>query len=260
MVVTLMANIGVPCRGLVDLSDRVLAPDAGADDKFGDERLDLTPLAHDRNFLLVPRRFGEHAEIQHSSGPGIEVDDHIGVVQNIGPLAFIHFIQMIQILASRCEDACGSCIGDEVHQVEEMATFFDQSAAGVGVEAVPVVYLGEEREAVLANGDHANGPDCSGLYFFDQLCDGRHVAILEPDPDQGVGMGCVHYSLAVGDRGAQRLLDENGQSSLDGSEEDFEVSHVGGCDHQSVAAPMRDEIAMIAERSGSIADEGVCGL
>jgi hypothetical protein len=72
---------------------------------------------------------------------------------------------------------------DQAHQVEEMAAFLDQRAAGVAVEAVPVADFLEEGEAVLADREH---PDAAGrlLGQFAETRDGRHVAVFHRHPDR----------------------------------------------------------------------------
>ena len=55
-----------------------------------------------------------------------------------------------------------------VHEVEEVAALLDQGAAGVAVEAVPVADLGQEREPVLADGDHVHPADHAGRHLVDQ--------------------------------------------------------------------------------------------
>ena len=62
---------------------------------------------------------------------------------------------------------------------------------------------------MLTDRDHLRGADRTGLDLVDQAGDGRHVAVLEPDPrDRVAAFSEVEDLVAVGDRRAQWLLDE----------------------------------------------------
>ncbi len=178
-------------------------------------RLDLALRPDSGNLLLIARAFGKHAEFQHGPRAGGEVDDHIGIVPDVGALTVIDLVQMVHRLASRGHDADGIGLEDEAHEIEEMAAFLDQRSAGVAVEAVPVADLFEERKAVLADGQH---PDAAGrgLRLFRQPRDGRHVAIFHCHPDRrGIGGAQCRQTRRVGRIGKERLFAQNGHGRID---------------------------------------------
>lgn len=50
----------------------------------GDLTFDLAHRPDGADFLLKARAFGEYAQFQHGACAGGEIDDHIGVVPNVG--------------------------------------------------------------------------------------------------------------------------------------------------------------------------------
>ena len=60
---------------------------------------------HGGYLLLVPARFGEHAQIEHGSCSVFVLDDHERVVENVGYFVALEFVEMIHILRTTCHDA-----------------------------------------------------------------------------------------------------------------------------------------------------------
>jgi hypothetical protein len=103
------------------------------------------------------------------------------MVPDIGHLAAIALIKMVHPLPARGHHPHRIILQDVAHQVEEMAAFFNQSAAGIAVEAVPVADLFQEGKAMLADRQHLYATGDS-LRLFDQGGDGGHIAILHRHP------------------------------------------------------------------------------
>lgn len=75
-------------------------------------------------------------------------------------LAIVAFVQVVQGLCSRGHDSNRGGVGNECHEIKEMAALLNQSAARVLVKSVPVVHLHKEGEPVLPNGHHPHTPKC----------------------------------------------------------------------------------------------------
>ena len=96
-------------------------------------------------------------------------------------------VEVVDVLGARRHHPRRALADDEVHEVEEVARLLDERPAGVGVEAVPVADLGEEREAVLAHRHHPRSADGAVVHEADELGGGRHVAVLQADPGDRAG-------------------------------------------------------------------------
>jgi hypothetical protein len=97
----------------------------------------------------------------------------------------------------------------------------------------------------------------------DQLGGRRHVAVLETDPRQdvvGTLRGQLDDPLAVGDRRAQRLLDEHVQVGGQRVAEDVDVGVVRRHDHDGVTPFARQQPLVTVERDGVAARGGDTGV
>ena len=110
------------------------------------------------DLFLVTRAFGKHAQLQHCALAGGEVNNHIGVVQNIGHALRVAFILVVVLCRSRCINAHGLALREVAHQVKEVAALFNQCAARVAVKAVPVADFDQKGKAVLANAQQRHRP------------------------------------------------------------------------------------------------------
>ena len=120
----------------------------------GNSSVELACLTNDRELFLILGRFGKHAQVQHGPDTVGIVDDHIGIVENVAVFAVVDLVEVVDVLAARCEYLNGTLSSDQVHEVEVVAGLLHERAAAELVEAVPVVHLDQEREAVFANSDH----------------------------------------------------------------------------------------------------------
>ena len=126
-----------------------------------EEGLDLAGVADDGDLLLVLRALGEHAEVEAGPGAPGEVDDDEGVVEDVGGLAVVALVEVVDVLVAGGQHPHRLVVEDVAHEVEEVATLLDQGAAGVAGEAVPVPDLLQEREPVLPDRPPSGpGPRC----------------------------------------------------------------------------------------------------
>ena len=70
-----------------------------------------------------------------------ELEDDVGVVEDVGHLAVVDLVQVVHVLAARAVDLERARADRQVHQVEEVAALLDEGAAGVAAEPVPVADL-----------------------------------------------------------------------------------------------------------------------
>ena len=129
-----------------------------------------------------------------------------------------------------------------------MAALFDEGTTGVLVEAVPVADLGQKREAVFADRQHLHGADVARVGALDHPRDGRHVAVLQPDPEHGVEALHPLFDLQrVFQRGTQGLFDQMRQVGLQRVAEHVDVGVVRGGDDQRVDHTRGEHIAVVGE-------------
>ena len=71
----------------------------------GHERLGLAAVAGRRDLDLVRRVLGEHAEVEQGARAAVEVDDDVGVVEDVRPLAAVALVEVVHVLRARGVDA-----------------------------------------------------------------------------------------------------------------------------------------------------------
>jgi hypothetical protein len=117
--------------------------------------------ADHRQLLLVLARLGEHAQVEQGPGAALVVHDHEGVVQDVGHLAVVGLVEVVHVLAARCQHPHRPVVaGDVVHEVEEVAALLHQRAAGVAVEPVPVAHLARNGKRCSRMATMVGGPRC----------------------------------------------------------------------------------------------------
>ena len=104
VVQALVGDAGVVDPVRVDAADPVLAATADADRALGDQRLDLAGCADDGHLLLVVRRLGEHAQVEHRPGAARVVDDDEGVVEHVGGPAVDDLVEVVDVLRAGRHD------------------------------------------------------------------------------------------------------------------------------------------------------------
>ena len=116
---------------------------------------------------------------------------------------------------------------------------------------------------MLAHRDHQRAPDGAGLDEAHELGGRRHVAVLEADPRDDAGRARRASSSmsrsAVGDRRAQRLLDERVQVGGEDVGDDVDVGVVRGDDDHGVAQAAGEQVAVVVERGDAVTGRGVAG-
>ena len=180
--------------------------------RAGDEGLDFSRGPRHRDLLLPVGAFREHAEIEHGALARSEIDGDEGVVDDVGRAARVALVLMIDVRRARGVDARRLVPREQPHEIEEVAAFLDQRAAGARGETVPVPDLVQERETVLADGDHLRRADGALRDLAPQFDDGRHVAVFHRHPDRRLIVPERRaQSRDIRLRSADRLLHENGQ-------------------------------------------------
>mmetsp|Transcript_7815 Transcript_7815/g.18266 ORF Transcript_7815/g.18266 Transcript_7815/m.18266 type:complete len:200 (-) Transcript_7815:635-1234(-) len=80
------------------------------------ERLELAVRAYQTHLLLVLGCLREHAQLEHRASARFELDDHVGVIQNIRcGCAAVRLRQVVDVLPSRREDAPRLRFEDPAH-------------------------------------------------------------------------------------------------------------------------------------------------
>ena len=159
-----------------------------------------------RDSLLPIRAFGKHAQIKHRAHPVREIDDDKGVVQNIRIRAAV---TGVHIGSARGIDTSCLAVGQQSHQIEKMAAFFNHGATGIFGRAVPVTDLLQEGKTVFPNGDHSGFAGRAVAYLIQQPLHWRHVAVLHGNPYRCAAVFCQSDDFpAVGNGGAKRLFDQ----------------------------------------------------
>mmetsp|Transcript_23924 Transcript_23924/g.61635 ORF Transcript_23924/g.61635 Transcript_23924/m.61635 type:complete len:230 (+) Transcript_23924:816-1505(+) len=139
--------------------------------------------------------------------------------------------------------------GEVAHEVEEVAGLLDERAACIRVEPVPVAHLAQEREAVLAQAEHAQPPNRALAQLVGDSEERRHVPVLHPHPKQPalVSRLClvqlVHLEAVV-ERRAQRLLAQDVLASRDRVTQHIDVRVVGRGDDDDVDVGAREEVGV----------------
>ena len=100
VVVALVAGLGVLGLHLVDVADLVPTADSGPDHRVGHQRLHLAQVADHADLPLVAGRIGEHAQVEHRPGARVEVDDHVGVIEDVGGMPVVAFIEVVDVLTA----------------------------------------------------------------------------------------------------------------------------------------------------------------
>ena len=151
----------------------------------GHKALKLGERPDHRDFFLVTRTFCKHAQLQHRALTGCEINNHIGVVQNVRHAFGVAFVLVVVLRRSRCVNPHRLALREVAHQVKEVAALFNQCAARVAVKAVPVADFDQKGKAVLANAQKRHRPGVGlRVNFFGQARHGRHVAVLHGHPDR----------------------------------------------------------------------------
>jgi hypothetical protein len=63
---------------------------------------------------------GEHAEVERRPGATGVVEDHEGVVEDVGLLAAVALVEVVDVLAARGHHLHRALADEQVHQVEEV--------------------------------------------------------------------------------------------------------------------------------------------
>ena len=185
-------------------------PGAHPHDISGHGRLQLGGVPGDAQLLFEATTLGEHAEVQHGTHAVGELNDHEGVVEDVGHLSVVALLEVVDVLGSTRQDPHRSGAGDQVHEVEEVTALLHQGASGVAVEAVPVTDLGQEGEPVLADRDHPGGAADPAAHLFDHHRGSRHVAVLQAHPGERIALlGQVAHPQGVLHGRAEGLLDQH---------------------------------------------------
>lgn len=181
-----MADSGIDDVLGVDLSPTI-GPSPDTHDSLGDEGFDLPLGTDDGDLLFVPTRLSEHAEVEHRPRTAFVLDDHIGVVDDVGYLAVVPLVEVVDVLGATGHDPHRRATDEEVHQVEEVTAFLDEGSARVAVESVPISDLLQEREAMFADGDHVEFTHRSVSDLGDDALSRRHVPVFEAHPHHATG-------------------------------------------------------------------------
>ena len=219
----------------------VLAP-AMAQHQRGNQRFELAFITNDDDLLVVSGVFGEHAQVEHGARATRVFDNDVGAVENVGHglavRAGVALIQMVHALVTRRKNTHGLFLQDKFHQVEIVAAFFHQGAAGVGREAVPVIHLGVEGLAVFADRHLVQCAHRPLVRETDHFGHRWHVAVFLGDPDDGfAGFGFLNQLGAIGHRGAKRFFDQQVRAGGQCMAHDLDVGEIGsGDDHRITQA------------------------
>ena len=92
---------------LFGLTDPVFAATADMDDVFRNQRFDLALGPHHTEYLLIVGGFGEHAQVEHAAAAVVEIDDHEGVVEDVGYPAVVDLVEVVDVLGTGSEDPLG---------------------------------------------------------------------------------------------------------------------------------------------------------
>ena len=150
----------------------------------GHKAFDLAQRPHPCNLFLVAGPFGKHAQLQHGALTRGEIHNHVGVVQNVGGALGVGFIPVVVVYPGRGVHTHRLALGQVAHQVKKVAALFNQRAAGVPVEAVPVAHFDQEGKAVLTDGEHLERPGMVlAMHFLRQQRNGWHVAVFHGHPN-----------------------------------------------------------------------------
>ena len=90
-------------------------------------------------------------------------------------------------------------VQDQPHEIEKVAAFFDKSAARIRIETIPGADLGQERLAVLLQGQHLDTAS-HRVCALNERGNRRHVAIFHRDPDGRFTMPLKSKDLGLANR------------------------------------------------------------
>ena len=206
----------------------------------------ILPLGADGDdFLLIFGRLGEHAQFQHRPPRTRKIQHHIGVVEDVRRPAVIDLVTVIVVHAAGGKQADRIRLHDQAHQIEKMTAFFDQRAAGIFRETIPVSDLRQKRIAMLAHGQHHGRGGCPlPVDLVDHFRDRRHVAIFHADPDRHAGPCRQRLQRPrLCNRDAHRLLDQDRHRSLRNDHRDLRrMTMVRAGDQDGVEAGRCEDI------------------
>mmetsp|Transcript_22828 Transcript_22828/g.60137 ORF Transcript_22828/g.60137 Transcript_22828/m.60137 type:complete len:247 (-) Transcript_22828:290-1030(-) len=186
------------------------------------------------------------------------------MIDDVRRLRAVHFILVILRLASRREDGHGLATDDAAHEIKEVAPFLNKGTSRVFVEAVPVLHLDEEREAVLTDRHGEEISMSATVHLLDEPGDRWHPSVLHShheDPwrwsaDElrpGISLHQQPLDLhTIVDCGAEWLLAENVFPRRDGHAQNFNVMVVGCTHDERIHQVTRNNILESVEnRAGS---------
>ena len=214
-----------------------------------DESLGLAGVADERDFLFVLGGFGEHAQVQRRARAVREVDDHQGIVKNVGHSTVVPFIQVVHVLCARGVHAGRLALQQQPHQVEEVTALLHERSTRVRAETVPVAHLDEKRKPVFANAEHAQPPEHTVACVCEQAHRRRHVPVLETDPHHAARHGRhsrrpfeLDDLATLRGRDAQRLFDQEMRSVAKQRLEHAPVCVIRACDYRNIEAAGGHEV------------------
>ena len=176
------------------------------------------------------------------------------MVEDVAALAVVVLVEVVHVLPAGGEHRHRTVADDQIHEIEEVAAFLDEGAAGVVAEPVPGPDLGQERKPMLADGDHVGLADRTALYLVEQGRNRRHVAILEADPGDGIAAGSRLDDVeTLSGRDAHRLLGQHVQIGGQQIEEHGVVGVIRRRDDDRVAEPGLDQCSVIGEHLDAVA-------
>ena len=101
---------------------------------------------------------------------------------------------------------------------------------------------------MLADRNHPDVADRTGANLTHKPRHRRHVAILQPDPDDLVDASRrLDDALTVGDGRTERLLDQDVDSDFEHVEDHIGMGHVRSGDHHGVTRARREERPVVVE-------------
>jgi hypothetical protein len=223
-------------------------PDPGRVGDFagGNQDIEPGPVADRRDLLLVLGAIGEHRQVEHRAHAIGEVHGREAVVDDVGDLAAIALIEMVDVHGAGTVDAHRLCADDQAHQIEEVAAFLDHRAAGVAGKPVPVPDLCEEGETVLPDRQHLQSADAPAVNFIDERGRRRHVAVFHRRPERrGRSSGPVDDPARVLQGRRKRFLAKDRQTCIEQGLEHAAMGVVGtGDDHRIDKAAPRERGAI----------------
>jgi trans-L-3-hydroxyproline dehydratase len=93
------------------------------------QALDLAPVPHRRDLLLEVRTFREHAQVEHRPRPAPESPPRRRRCRSRPALPLVGFVAIVHVQRAGGVDPHRLVLGDQAHQVEEVAALLHQRAA-----------------------------------------------------------------------------------------------------------------------------------